>query len=534
MSIFDRFKRNRPEVKVFNPRERKSFPLYEMMPTFFGWTAKWSQYSTAQALDAYSKSVWLYDCLRLRSNNISGVPWIEQAKAGEDWEESKGPLADLIARPNPEIDWPTMMAYTMYWLDLTGDSYWSKVRDGGSQVREVWPLFPDSMEAVPGRNSMIDSWKYRKSGISKTLPAADIIHFKYVDPGSPYYGLSPLQSAARAIDTDMEAGNFQKIQLQNHGVPVGYFQAPADMTPDQYEQNMKWIQEQAGAEKSRLPWLGSMIYQSMGSTPKEMDFVESRKMTRVEICSAYDVPLPLVGVYDDATLANIQTARRIFWMEGLIPVLRKLEGQLNLQLASEFGPGVRLTYDLSGIEALQEDMGAKIIAAKELWSMGVPLDQVNTVMDIGLDTDVIEGADVGYLPSGLLPANFDAGDTEAGGKDAAAVTYGEGSDKPALPAAGSAPAPDAPVANTAMNGAQVTALQGIAQAVADGAMPAETALQLILVAFPTITPEQAQAIIRPMDGFEKTKPEPQAAPTFGGNPNPPKQPADDNPPSEET
>jgi hypothetical protein len=40
---------------------------------------------------------------------------------------------------------------------------------------------------------------------------------------------------------------------------------------------------------------------------------------------------------------------------------------------------------------------------------------------------------------------------------------------------------------------------------------------LILVAFPTITPAQAQAIIGPMEGFEPKKPEPEPSP-FGGPP----------------
>jgi hypothetical protein len=90
--------------------------------------------------------------------------------------------------------------------------------------------------------------------------------------------------------------------------------------------------------------------------------------------------------------------------------LRQIEAQLNLQLASEFGPGVRITYDLSNVEALEDDQGAKIDRAARLWSMGVPLAEVNRILELGIDTDSITGADVGYLPSGLLPTHFDAGE----------------------------------------------------------------------------------------------------------------------------
>jgi hypothetical protein len=55
----------------------------------------------------------------------------------------------------------------------------------------------------------------------------------------------------------------------------------------------------------------------------------------------------------------------------------------------------------------------------------------------------------------------------------------------------------------ALNGAQVASLQGIVQAVALGQLPAPAALQMILVAFPAVTREQAEAMVsggRPAGG----------------------------------
>jgi HK97 family phage portal protein len=490
------------------------------MPTYLSWSAKWSQYSNVQALDAYRKSVWLYACLRLRADNISAVPWVVEVRKGEDWEADPGhELADLLARPNPDIDLPTMMKQFVYWLDLAGDAWGTKVRNGAGRVVQWWPIMPDLMEVKPGRDRLVDAWGYHKGGDLKTLPAKDVIHLKYSAPDSVYYGLSPLQAAAKSVDVDLEAANFQKVTLQNFGMPPGVFEGPEDLAQEQYEQAVKWINEQSGPERSRKPWvLGGLKWQSMAETPHELDFMLSRAMTRQEICSCYAVPPPLVGVYDGAGGLNseiMKTARRIFWMEGLIPVLREIEGQLNLQLASEWGLDVRITYDLANVEALEDNQGDKIERARSLWGMGVPLAQINTVLELGLDTDAIEGADVGYLPSGLLPANFDAGEPDPMSAEAGKVTYGEGEEPKAPASAG--PAPEEPVANTAMNGAQVQALQGIAQAVADGAMPSDTALQLILVAFPTITRDQAQGIIGPMEGFEPKKPEPEPNP-FDGTP----------------
>jgi phage gp29-like protein len=54
------------------------------------------------------------------------------------------------------------------------------------------------------------------------------------------------------------------------------------------------------------------------------------------------------------------------------------------------------------------------------------------------------------------------------------------------------------VQDTALNGAQVTALQGIVQSVANGLLLPDSAIQLILVSFPAITEDQARKIIDPM------------------------------------
>jgi SPP1 family phage portal protein len=58
---------------------------------------------------------------------------------------------------------------------------------------------------------------------------------------------------------------------------------------------------------------------------------------------------------------------------------------------------------------------------------------------------------------------------------------------------------------TALNGAQVTSLQGIAQAVADNQLPLATAMELVQVAFPTIDKATAERMLKPADDFEPEK-----------------------------
>ena len=78
-------------------------------------------------------------------------------------------------------------------------------------------------------------------------------------------------------------------------------------------------------------------------------------------------------------------------------------------LSSEYGPDVRIAYDLSNIPALQENYAEKLTNAKIMWSMGVPFNIVNQRLELGLDD--MDGGDIGYIPTGVIPTTFDF-DTE--------------------------------------------------------------------------------------------------------------------------
>jgi len=409
------------------PIARKSYETYKLMPNI-SFKANWSGFNARQAiLHGYKRSVWVYACVRLRANNVASIPWIVQRRVSGEWGIDKThPLNSLIERPSPNFDWSELIRRSMMLMDLGGDAYMSKVRNGANVVKEVWPLTPDEMIVNTSKDRMIASYTYRQGSVRKEIPAEDIIHLRYTNPGDLFYGLSPLQSAARAVDIDEEGEKWQKTSLQNMAVPPSAFTLEGDVTQEQYDQAKRFVSENSGPENARKPWvIANAKWQSLAQTATDLDFIQGRKMTREEICGAYGVPLPLVGLYENATLANIDTARQILWREVLIPVLMELEGQLNRQLAFEYGPDIRLTYDLSNVEALAENYTEKVDNAQKLWSMGVPLTEINRRLELELELEGVHGADVGYLPGGLLPADFEIdGDPEPGGNGPASVVYG--------------------------------------------------------------------------------------------------------------
>ena len=369
-------------------------------------SASWLTWGSKGFIDkGYKESAWIYSAVNIRAYAVASVPWVVEVKRGKEWEAiDTHPLYDLLQAPNLRTDFFTLMKMSVQHLDLTGNAYWLKVRNAaGTQVIQLFPLLPGQITPVINAGQLI-----RYQGADGTnYNVEDIVHLMYTVPDSLYIGMSPLQAAARAAEIDREAENWQKKSFQNRAIPDGVMIIEDITTQQQYETAKAAMKEQyQGSDNSRSPLLigGKAQWQSMSQSAAEMDFINSRKFTREEILSVYGVPQPMVGVYENATLANIETARKIFWRDTVVPLLDEIQSELNLQLASEF-PGVRLRHDVSDIEAMQDSYTENVNTARTLWSMGVPFNTINAVLELGFED--IEGGDVGYVPGGLIPSDVD-------------------------------------------------------------------------------------------------------------------------------
>jgi HK97 family phage portal protein len=415
-------------LDMFKRREIKSYSSPELLLAYYGKSPQFNAWDATKAIkEGYKHSTWVYSCVNLRASSAASVPWIVELRTADGWQlDENSQLAQLVKMPNPDMDWATIIQYTMQHLDLSGNAYWSKVR-AGVAVGELWPLMPDAIRVIPGSMRLVDRYEYNLGVSRRDIPPQDMIHFKYPDPSNMWFGVSPLHSAAQAVDIDNESERFQKVSLENRGLSDIHFEVPPDATAEQVRQLRDiYSEQQAGPRNARKALFSSAKATILSTTAAELDFVESRRFIRDEICSAFGVPPPMVGNYERATLANIETARQIFWRDTMIPVLDKLSGVLNLQLANEYGEEYRIRYDLSQVDALQENYTEKVTNARNLWSMGLPWNEINRRLEMGFED--VEGGEIGYIPAGLLPTNFEMPEEQLDAKSAYNFAYGKKQD----------------------------------------------------------------------------------------------------------
>lgn len=377
--------------------------------------AIWSNWNTDTAVrEGYKSVAWVFAAVKLRSTAVSSVPIVVERYIGGEWvHDERHPLQRLIDNPNPDLDRSEMMRLFVTHLDLSGNAYQLKTRatPNGAPL-ELYPLMPQHVKIIAGRERLIAAYEYLQNG--RTVYAGiDVVHCALTNPDSLYYGMSPLEAAGKAVDIDNAASSWQKISMQNRGVPDGVFTFDGDMSYEQWEEARATVREQyTGIASSRAPWvLSKAKYQQMSMTPAEMDFMATREFSMAQICAVYGVPREMISGMGDVNRASGENVRRTFWIDTIVPLLSEVESTLNLCLAREFGTSdqIRIRFDTSSVPALQENYTEKVNNAKTLFSMGVPFNAINERLELGFDE--IEGGDMGYLPSGVMPASIDFDET---------------------------------------------------------------------------------------------------------------------------
>ena len=319
----------------------------------------------ALAEEGYRRNAVAYRCVRLIAEAAASLPWLLYDGTRE---LSEHPLLALIERPNGAQAGADFFESWYSFLQVAGNSYMELVEVEGSP-RELYVLRPDRMKAVPGRAGWPEAYEYSVNGRVVTIPCgtqSPVLHMRLFNPVDDYYGMSPLEAAACAIDIHNAAGSWNKSLLDNAARPSGALvykggEAGANLTEDQFERLKRELAENyQGAANAGRPLLleGGLDWTSMGLTPQEMDFIAAKHAAAREIALAFGVPPMLLGIPGDNTYANLREANRAFWRGTVLPLAGRTARALTHWLGPRYEGKLRLWYDADGVDALSADRDA--------------------------------------------------------------------------------------------------------------------------------------------------------------------------------
>jgi HK97 family phage portal protein len=375
----------------------------------------------SSASAGFGRNELVYACIRERAENLPQsvlrvYPGDQPGPHGESLENHR--LRRLIAQPNPVTGEFAFFELSVTYLDLAGNCYWLIQRGRDGLPAELWPVRPDLIRIFPTPDPRVWSYGYvldpsssARNVTSAIIPIAsrDMIHVKYANPLSAYFGQAPLRPAARAVSLDNAATDFVDTILRNYAVPGVVIttasetsQAVADML------KRKWKAAFSGARRGEPAVLqAGMDVKPLGMSLHDLEFPDLRAQSESRICAALQVPPILVGAkvgLDRSTFTNYQEARKQLWEEGIFSLQRRFRDPIETQLLAEFsGTGrsrVTTRWDNSQVLALQEAESAKWErAVNALAHGGITINDFRRV--VGLDTD--PAGDVFLLQRGVVP-----------------------------------------------------------------------------------------------------------------------------------
>jgi HK97 family phage portal protein len=359
---------------LLRPPEQKQSRTARLIAIESGGRARWTPRDyAALTREGYTRNAIVHRAVRLIAESVGGISFLLHEGAAE---HTAHPLLDLIARPNPRQDGASLLESVASHLLLAGNAYVEAVSIAGegappasASVRELYALRPDRMKVVPGPDGWPQAFDYTVAGhtvrFEQGAAQPPILHLTLFNPLDDYYGLSPLEAAAVAVDTHNAAARWNKALLDNAARPSGalVYAVPegAVMSDAQFERLKKELSDQyQGTANAGRPLLleGGLDWKAMSLSPKDMDFMEAKHSAAREIALAFGVPPMLLAIPGDNTYSNYTEANRVFWRGTVLPLANRIGAALTQWLAPSFGSGLALVVDADRIEALSADRAA--------------------------------------------------------------------------------------------------------------------------------------------------------------------------------
>jgi HK97 family phage portal protein len=367
------------------------------------------------AKEGYQKNVVAFRCVQLIARAAGSLPLL--VKIGDQDAPDNHPLRLLLNRPNPMQGGATFIEGVVGFRLITGNTYIERLGPDGKPPKELWTWTPYEMKVVASdAHGLPAGYVWTKDQETQTWEAdaisgqSDILHWKTFHPTNQWYGLSPLEAAAYAIDQHNMAGEWNMRMLQNSAEPSGVLSTDQTISEPKFKQLLERMKRQTGPRNARKAMIleGGLKWQQTALSPRDMDWSKGKELSAQDIASTYGVPLQLIPIPGSQTFANYEQARGALYEDEVLPLMDNLLDELNNWLSPQYGDRVKLSIDIDAVPALEPRRKERWVAVQAAdWL--TPNEKREATGYESFDHPLM---DVPWLASGKLPLEEEVDDEE--------------------------------------------------------------------------------------------------------------------------
>lgn len=274
----------------------------------------------------------VYACVRVLTDTISTLPFnlLRTGPDGSKTHLTNHWLYRLFAkRPNDYMNPMEYMEVMVGHLVLRGNAFSLIESNARGEVTDLHPIHPDlvSIEMLGNTN-----WRYRVKNLDGThsvYTRGDIFHVKGLSPNG-VMGYNPIELARKMLSIGISAQDYGMRYFENDASPSGgWIEHPTSFKDKETRDKFReaWQAQQGGSNKGKVAILEYGLKFHDGITVKNTDaqFIETKRMSRSEVCSIFRIPPHMVGDLDRATFSNIEQQSIDFVVHALRPWLVRFE-----------------------------------------------------------------------------------------------------------------------------------------------------------------------------------------------------------------
>lgn len=304
----------------------------------------WSDYASIRTGSVNEKTAQgvsaVYACVSAIAETIASLPLILYHNDDGLKRASDHSLYYVLHdQANPQMLALEFREYMQACVLLRGNAYACIVRGGDGQVKELWPLDPDTVMVARSGDKLV--YEYADSdGVVHRLLSHEMLHLRNRLGNNLALGISPIAAARGVIQLALSEQEHGEHTFQNGTKLVGVLKYPNKLKPEQRDDiRQAWASQHAGAANAgKTPILEMGVdYQTVSMTLEDAEWIEARKFSVIEVCRLFRVPPVIVQSMESANYSNSVELSRQFVTLSLRRHFTMWEQAIHSKLLTEAG-----------------------------------------------------------------------------------------------------------------------------------------------------------------------------------------------------
>ncbi|MDR2312621.1 MAG: phage portal protein [Brucellaceae bacterium] len=245
-------------------------------------------------------------------------------------------------------------------LMIAGNAYARLVWNGRGQVTALYPIDAGKVSVETLESGRL---RYRVTGRQgvRIYLQEEMLHLRYRLARDGVMGLSPIQIARETFNLALTQQETAGKQAQKSFLPEGALIFPQVISKDQRKDVLDKMEAKVNSDLATRGVLvldGGTEWKSFSFSSKDAEFLDSRKLTNLDICRIWGVPPTVAGITDNATYSNTDQESRALVVRCLAPMAKRVEQAMNAALlTTDSRKSLFIEHDLAGL--LRGDMKAR-------------------------------------------------------------------------------------------------------------------------------------------------------------------------------